>query len=348
MSVLSSIKSKLIAVISLIVSLTIVVGMVAIFSFHYFGTTMRTLISENLPSINQANELAVMAHDITAATPSLVLSANQKILDSNFKRISARVEELIKLSATLHNVHKSHNREKISIAIQEFEKLLQTLYSTQKKMHLLNKEQNTVLKQIENVYQDLMKRLQPIRDNTLIKLNLTLIEIIDIDDVDKAFDMQNQALNIDIPNFRSSLEICAIIEQAVSYLHQAVNTQNKLKLDEYAKNFALVIDELKFNLGNITSQSAVNDLSKRIKKLEQISFGEKGLFNIRNKQLNIISQSEQLHTKEQLLAANLTKYSSLLTSEIIKESHQKMLEMDKVRKQGYIVVIILSSFSAIV
>ena len=94
MKFFATIRGKLAITTALIVGLTIGVSCVAIYIFHNFGVATDTFISQHLPAVRQANELAVTSMEIAAAAPGLAVSANPNVLEEEFIRITLLLERI--------------------------------------------------------------------------------------------------------------------------------------------------------------------------------------------------------------------------------------------------------------
>jgi signal transduction histidine kinase/CheY-like chemotaxis protein len=346
MKFFATIRGKLAITMALIVGLTIGVSCVAIYIFHNFGVTTDTFISQHLPAVRQANELAVTSMGIAAAAPGLAVSASPDVLEARFKRITLLLGRTKGFISAIGISRQPEITEKINLSFNQLAKLLTAIHSI--RLQIFN-QRKQIDKQLENsteISNKLKATLQPIRDNAGFKLSITLMELVNVEK-DAAADWQEQAFNIDLPNFQYSLEMGTMTERATSLLHQAANAKDNIKLANLESEFGRAFDDLKLNINNFGSEGAIRSLSKVIGRLESIGSGENSLFELRKRQLemdvNIVIQLAEAEA----LAANLTHYSSSLAREIMSSASKKALSVKETQETGTLIIIALAAASVL-
>ena len=286
MKFFATIRDKLVITIALIVGLTIGVSCVAIYIFYNFGIATDTLISQHLPAVRQANDLAVTSMGIAAAAPGLAVSASADVLETRFKKITLLLGRTKGFISTIETSQHSEINQKIGLSFNKLEKLLNTIYATRLQIFGLRKQLDKQLEYSTEISNKLKATLQPIRDNAGFKLSLTLTELANVEK-DSAADLQAQAFSIDLPNFQYSLEMGTMAERATSLLHQAANAKDDIKLANLESEFGEAFDDLKLNINNFGSEGAIRSLSKVVGRLESIGSGENNLFKLRKRQLEM-------------------------------------------------------------
>ncbi|MCP4687697.1 MAG: hypothetical protein GY859_06585, partial [Desulfobacterales bacterium] len=172
-----TIRGKLGAAIALIIGLALCIGLVAVMSFTHFGKIFDAIISGALPEIQVANEIAVMAKDVAAAAPALGLSPDLPHLDLKRRRILDQMEKIKASAASFKGDFLENAGPKIHLSIHALEGHLEALFLNRKRELILHLEIDGLLLEVETVSGELNEILQPVRDKTLIKLILTLIEL---------------------------------------------------------------------------------------------------------------------------------------------------------------------------
>jgi signal transduction histidine kinase/DNA-binding response OmpR family regulator len=346
MKFFTTIRGKLASTTALIVGLTIGVSCVAIYIFHNFGVATDTFISQHLPEVRQANELAVTSMGIAAAAPGLAVSASPDVLGKEFSRITLLMGRIRGFIYTIGTSRQPEITEKIDLSFSQLDNLLSAIHSTRLQIFSLRKQLEKQLENSTEISNKLKATLQPIRDNAGFKLSITLMELVNVEK-DAAAAWQEQAFSIDLPNFQYSLEMGAMAERATSLLHQAANAKDKIKLANLKSDFAGAFDDLMLNINNFGSQGAVRSLSEVIGRLEGIGSGENSLFELRQRQLEMDAKIEKQLAEAQHLTTDLTHYSSILAREIMKSASQKALSVKEAQETGTVIIIALAAASIV-
>ena len=344
MKFFATIRGKLAITIALIVGLTIGVSCVAIYIFHNFGVATDALISQHLPAVRQANDLAVTSMGIAAAAPGLAVSASQDVLEARFRRIKILLGQTKGFISAIGTSRQPEITEKIKLTFNNLAKLLTTIHSTRLQIFHLRKQIDKQLENSTEIANKLKATLQPIRDNAGFKLSLTLTELVKVEK-DTAADWQDQAFNIDLPNFQSSLEMGTMIERVISLLHQAATAKDKIKLANLESEFERAFDDLKLNINNFGSEGAVRSLSKVIGGLEGVGSGENSLFELRKRELEMDVKNEIQLAEAEALTGDLTHYSSRLAREIMSSASRKASSVKDAQETGTLIIITLAAAS---
>jgi signal transduction histidine kinase/CheY-like chemotaxis protein/HPt (histidine-containing phosphotransfer) domain-containing protein len=341
MKFFATIRGKLAITIALIVGLTIGVSCVAIYIFHNFGVATDTFISQHLPAVRQANDLAVTSMGIAAAAPGLAVSPSPDVLIGRFRRITLLLGRTKGLISAIGTSRQPEISEKIVLSFNKLEKLLTAIHSTRLQIFYLRKQIDKQLENSTEISNKLKATLQPIRDNAGFKLSLTLMELVNVEK-DAAADWQEQAFNIDLPNFQNSLEMGTMAERATSLLHQAANAKDMIKLAKLKSEFEGAFDDLKLNINNFGSEGTVRSLSKVIGRLESIGSGENSLFELRKRQLGMDLLMVIQLAEADGLTTDLTQYSSSLAREIMSSASKKALSVKTAQETGTSIIIALA------
>jgi signal transduction histidine kinase len=344
MKFFTTIRGKLAITTALIVGLTIGVSCVAIYIFHNFGVATDTFISRNLPEVRQANELAVISMGIAAAAPGLAVSVSPDVLVARFKRITLLLGRTKGFISAIGTSRQPEITEKIGLSFNKLDKLLSAIHATRLQIFNLRKQIDQQLENSTEISNKLKATLQPIRDNAGFKLSITLMELANVEK-DAAADWQEQAFNIDLPNFQYSLEMGAMAERAISLLLQAATAKDKIKLANLESEFGGAIDDLKLNINNFGSEGAVRSLSKVIGRLERIGSGENSLFELRKRQLEMDVLIVIQLAEAEGLTTDLTHYSSSLAGEIMGSASKKALSVKEAQETGTLIIISLAAAS---
>ncbi len=344
MKFLATIRGKLAMTIALIVGLTIGVSCIAIYIFHNFGVATDTFISRHLPAVRQANDLAVTSMGIAAAAPGLAVSASPDVLVTRFKRITLLLERTKGFISAIGTSRQPEITEKIGLSFNKLAKLLSAIHATRLQIFDLRKQIDKQLENSTEISNKLKATLQPIRDNAGFKLSITLMELVNVEK-DAAAARQEQAFNIDLPNFQYSLEMGAMAERATSLLHQAANAGDKLKLADLESDFGGAIANLVLNINNFASKGAVRSLSKVIGRLESIGSGENSLFELLKRQLEMDVLIVIQLAEAEGLTTDLTQYSSILAREIMKSASKKALSVKEAQETGTVIIVTLAAAS---
>ena len=346
MKFFTTIRGKLAMTTALIVGLTIGVSCVAIYIFHNFGVATDTFISQNLPAVKQANDLAVTSMGIAAAAPGLAVPASPDVLEARFKRITLLLGRTKGFISAIGTSRQPEIAEKINLSFNKLEKLLSAIHATRLQIFNLRKQ---IDKQLENstiISNKLKATLQPIRDNAGFKLSITLMELANVEK-DAAAAWQEQAFNIDLPNFQYSLEMGAMAERVTSLLHQAANAKDMIKLANLESDFEGAFDDLVLNINNFGSEGAVRSLSEVVSRLESIGSGENSLFELRKRQLEMDVKIVIQLAEAEALTANLTHSSSSLAREIMSSASRKALRVKEAQETGTLIIIALAAASVV-
>ncbi len=346
MKFFTTIRGKLAMTTALIVGLTIGVSCVAIYIFHNFGVATDTFISQNLPAVKQANDLAVTSMGIAAAAPGLAVPASPDVLEARFKRITLLLGRTKGFISAIGTSRQPEITEKINLSFNKLEKLLSAIHATRLQIFNLRKQ---IDKQLENstiISNKLKATLQPIRDNAGFKLSITLMELANVEK-DAAAAWQEQAFNIDLPNFQYSLEMGAMAERVTSLLHQAANAKDMIKLANLESDFEGAFDDLVLNINNFGSEGAVRSLSEVVSRLESIGSGENSLFELRKRQLEMDVKIVIQLAEAEALTANLTHSSSSLAREIMSSASRKALSVKEAQETGTLIIIALAAASVV-
>ncbi len=341
MKFFTTIRGKLAITIALIVGLTIGVSCVAIYIFHNFGVATDTFISQHLPAVRRANDLAVTSMGIAAAAPGLAVSPSPDVLVGRFRRITLLLGRTKEFISAIGISLRPEITEKIGLSFNKLEKLLTAIHSTRLQIFDLRKQIDKQLENSTEISNKLKATLQPIRDNAGFKLAITLMELVNVEK-DDAADWQEQAFNIDLPNFQSSLEMGAMAERATSLLHQAANAKDKIKLAKLESEFGGAFDDLKLNINNFGSEGAVRSLSKVIGRLESIGSGENSLFELRKRQIEMDILIVIQLAEAEGLTTDLTHHSSSLAREIMSSASKKALSVKEAQETGTLIIIALA------
>ena len=346
MKFFATIRGKLAITIALIVGLTIGVSCVAIYIFHNFGVATDALISQHLPAVRQANDLAVTSMGIAAAAPGLAVSASPDVLETRFRRIRVLLGQTKGYISAIGTSRQPEITEKINLSFNNLEKLLSTIHLTRAQIFNLR---NQIDKQLENsneIANKLKATLQPIRDNAGFKLSLTLTELANVEK-DSATDLQAQAFSIDLPNFQYSLEMGTMTEQVISLLHQAATAKDQIKLANLESEFRRAFDDLQLNINNFGSEGAVRSLSEVVSRLEGVGAGENSLFELRKNQIEMDVKIGIQLAEADALAGDLTRYSSSLAREIMISASKKALSVKKAQETGTFIIFALAAASVL-
>jgi signal transduction histidine kinase/CheY-like chemotaxis protein/HPt (histidine-containing phosphotransfer) domain-containing protein len=346
MKFFTTIRGKLAITTALIVGLTLGVSCVAIYIFHNFGVANDTFISQHLPAVRQANELAVTSMGIAAAAPGLAVSASPDILEARFKRITLLLGRTKGFISAIGTSRQPEITEEIDLSFNKLAKLLTAIHSTRLQIFSLRKQIDKQLENSTEISNKLKATLQPIRDNAGFKLSITLMELANVEK-DAAADWQEQAFNIDLPNFQYSLEMGTMAERATSLLHQAANAKDDIKLANLESEFGEAFDDLKLNINNFGSEGAIRSLSKVVGRLESIGSGENSLFELRKRQLEMDVKIVIQLAGAETLTGNLTHYSSSLAGEIMSSASKKALSVKEAQETGTLIIIALAAASVL-
>ena len=346
MKFFATIRGKLAVTIALIVGLTIGVSCVAIYIFHNFGVATDTFISQHLPEVRQANDLAVTSMGIAAAAPGLAVSASPDVLEARFRRITVLLGQTKGFISAIRTSPKPEITEKINLSFNKLEKLLSAIRATRSQIFELREQLDKQLEYSNEISNTLKATLQPIRDNAGFKLSITLMELVNVEK-DAAAEWQEKTFNIDLPNFQYSLEMGTMAERVTSLLHQAANAKDKRKLANLESEFGRAFDDLKLNINNFGSEGAVRALSEIVSRLERIGLGENSLFNLRKRQLEMDVKNVIQLAEADGLTTDLTHYSSSLASEIMSSASKKALSVKKSQEAGTLIIIALAVASVV-
>jgi len=344
MKFFTTIRGKLAITTALIVGLTIGVSCVAIYIFHNFGVANEAFISQHLPEVRRANELAVTSMGIAAAAPGLAVSVSPDVLVARFKSITLLLGRTKGFISAIGTSRQPEITEKIGLSFNQLDKLLSAIQATRLQIFDLRKQIDKQLENSTEVSNKLKATLQPIRDNAGFKLSITLMELAKVEK-DDAAEWQEQAFNIDLPNFQYSLEMGAMAERATSLLHQAANAKDKIKLANLESNFGGAFDDLVLNINNFASEGAVRSLSEVIARLERIGSGENSLFELRKRQLEMDVLIVIQLAEAEGLTTDLTHYSSSLAREIMSSASKKALSVKEAQETGTLIIISLAAAS---
>ena len=346
MKFFSTIRGKLAITIALIVGMTIAVSCVAIYIFHNFGVTTDSFISQNLPAVREANELAVTSMGIAAAAPGLAVSANPDVLEVEFTRITLLLGKIREFIHTIGTSRQPEITEKINLSFNKLDELLNAIHATRLQILGLRKQIDKQLENSTEISNKLKATLQPIRDNAGFKLSITLMELANIEK-DAAAAWQEKAFNIDLPNFQYSLEMGTMAEHVISLLHLAANAKDMIKLASLDSDFEGAFDDLVLDINNFGSEGAVRSLSEVVGRLENVGSGENSLFVLRQRQLEMDSIIEKQLAEAQDLTTDLTHSSSILARKIMMSASKKALSVKEAQETGTFIIIALALASVL-
>lgn len=329
----SSIGSKIGLTFAFIVAMTVAVSITAMYIFNHFAEVTTSFTSGKLPVIKQANELAVMTREISAAAPLLAVSQSTEQLARERKKIFEIVEQLkssepIPVSSQLDlpgNVFTEYGLH--------FEELLNTVTNTRSEVLAIQQRINTLITTTSQIRSELREAVQPIRDNAAFKLAITLRDLTDTDRFSSS-GWQDQTFDTDLPNFQYSLEVASRAEYAFSLLHQAASALSKESLQQLEDDFDETLEDLRLNIDSLGSQHAIHSLSRVFDRLRMQGKGERNIFEMRGRELALTREINALLEKGRLLSVDLSAKASSISNQIMGLATRDSLRLREMQQTG--------------
>jgi signal transduction histidine kinase/methyl-accepting chemotaxis protein len=328
-NVFSSIRVRLLLCFTLVSSFSIIVALLASFSFNEVGKDLQLITTQRMPAAVFAGEMARAVESIVANTPALLNARNEGEKSLVRQQLDIELEELKRLLSSLRNTLDAREYDSISPAIMTLQQNLIKLDAAVGKTLQLAKQKDSLLRQLEKDYNSFERTIAP----RLLRANARLLQL------------QNAGLKKQSVDIDELLEVTRSV-QPLQQLRQEVQTLRdgliKIAYETEQNNFQLL--EFPLQRSQDRGQTLLNQLSgddaKALKpRLDALSLylsGDQAIIKQRSWELEAIAHGRIFFEENILLSQRLTKAVGQLVDAALVDINEANNQALKVQRDSQV------------
>ena len=295
------IRSKLFAAFGGVAGLTVLASAVAVLSYEDMGRTLDGIAGKNLPAMSQSLRLAKSSAEIVSIAPALVSASDVKARQAALTALQADQQDLTSAIDALAAVPGgTEATAPLRRATSEMSDNLATLAKTVELRLAVRDARLAVDAHVRTAHAAIASALAPLVDNASFDLAME----IEKKRMSEVADMRLSAL-------QAMLDIRADSNLALGLMTEAANLPSKELLPPLRDRFAATAGHLDKSLAALKTDRAAGVLRGPLSELLQYGRGDQNIFDVRQRELEIIAAGESE------LAAN-SKLANTLEQEVAK------------------------------
>jgi methyl-accepting chemotaxis protein len=298
------IRSKLFAAFGAVAGLTVLASSVAVLSYEDMGRTLDGIAGQNLPAMSQSLRLAKSSAEIVSIAPALFNAPDLKARQAALTALQSAQQELNGAIGALAAVPGgSDATAPLRRAVDDMSGNLTQLAKTVELRLVVRDARLAADARVRTAHAALMTALAPLVDDAAFRLTM---------DMEKAGDKHMAELaDTRLLALQSMFDLRADGNLALGLLTEASNIPSKELLPPLRDRFTAAASHLDKSIAALKTDRAAAVLRGPVNELVQYGRGDQNLFDVRQRELEVIA------TGEADLAAN-SKLANALEQEVAK------------------------------
>jgi methyl-accepting chemotaxis protein len=306
------IRSKLFVAFGAVAGLTVLASSVAVLSYEDMGRTLDGIAGKNLPAMSQSLRLAKSSAEIVTIAPALVSATDLKARQAALTALQSDQQELTSAINALAAVPGgSTATAPLRRAADEMSDNLAQLAKTVELRLVVRDARLATDARVRAAHAALLTAAAPLVDNASFDLAMEMERAGDVADGRTVKKHMAELANTQLSALQAMFDLRADANLALGLLTEAANLPSKELLQPLRERFTAAAGHLDKSLAALKTDRAAAALRAPMSELLQYGRGDQNLFDIRQRELELIAAGEAQ------LAAN-RKLASALEQEVAK------------------------------
>src|SRR5216683_913155 len=306
------IRSKLFVAFGAVAGLTVLASAVAVLSYEDMGRTLDGIAGKNLPAMSQSLRLAKSSAEIVSIAPALFAANDLKERQIAVTALQAHQQELTSAIDALASVPGgSEATAPLRRAAGEMSDNLAQLAKTVEQRLVVRDARVATDARVRAAHAAIATALAPLVDDAAFDLAMDLEKAGDIAEARAMKKHMTELADTRLSALQAMFDLRADSNLALGLLTEAANIPSKELLPPLRDRFGASANHLDKSLAALKTDRTAGVLRAPVSELVQYGRGDQNLFDLRQRELEIIASGEAG------LAAN-RKLASTLEQEVAK------------------------------